>query len=71
MHSFDVRMGEAVDDAGKKGWLVAILELGAWAGVLMTGTPFLSLLQSCLSSLAQSSFTLAGVLPMQHSSWCE
>lgn len=37
MHSFDVRMRDAVDDAGKKGWLVAILELGAWVGVLCTG----------------------------------
>ena len=37
MHSFDTRMKEAVDDAGKKGWLVAILELGAWVGVLATG----------------------------------
>ncbi|RXW21725.1 hypothetical protein EST38_g4122 [Candolleomyces aberdarensis] len=37
MHSFDVRMKDAVDDAGKKGWLVAILELGAWVGVLATG----------------------------------
>uniref|UniRef100_A0A8H7XZV5 Major facilitator superfamily (MFS) profile domain-containing protein n=1 Tax=Psilocybe cubensis TaxID=181762 RepID=A0A8H7XZV5_PSICU len=37
MHSFGTRMGDAVSDPGKKGWLVAILELGAWAGVLMTG----------------------------------
>ncbi|KAF4613524.1 hypothetical protein D9613_007804 [Agrocybe pediades] len=37
MTSFDNRMGSAVSDPGKKGWLVAILELGAWAGVLMTG----------------------------------
>ncbi|KAF8149903.1 general substrate transporter [Crassisporium funariophilum] len=37
MRSFDDRMGDAVSNAGKKGWLVAILELGAWAGVLMTG----------------------------------
>ncbi|CAA7267023.1 unnamed protein product [Cyclocybe aegerita] len=37
MQSFKNRMGDAVEDAGKKGWLVAILELGAWAGVLMTG----------------------------------
>lgn len=37
MHSFDTRMKDAVDDAGKKGWLVAILELGAWVGVLATG----------------------------------
>lgn len=30
-------MGDAVSDPTKKGWLTAILELGAWAGVLMTG----------------------------------
>jgi len=37
MHSFDNRMGDAVANPGKKGWLVSILELGAWLGVLMTG----------------------------------
>ncbi|KAF9474239.1 general substrate transporter [Pholiota conissans] len=37
MSSFDTRMGDAVSNTGKKGWLVAILELGAWVGVLMTG----------------------------------
>ena len=37
MYSFDVRMGSAVSDTGTKGWLVAILELGAWFGVLCTG----------------------------------
>ncbi|KAJ7126953.1 general substrate transporter [Mycena epipterygia] len=37
MHSFDQRMGTAVSNPGKKGWLVSILELGAWLGVLMTG----------------------------------
>ncbi|KAJ7030473.1 hypothetical protein C8F04DRAFT_1113800 [Mycena alexandri] len=31
------QMGDAVTNSGKKGWLVAILELGAWLGVLMTG----------------------------------
>ncbi|KAF5381949.1 hypothetical protein D9615_004356 [Tricholomella constricta] len=30
MHSFGHRMASAVDDSGTKGWLVAILELGAW-----------------------------------------
>lgn len=30
-------MGDAVANPGKKGWLVSILELGAWLGVLMTG----------------------------------
>ncbi|ESK94686.1 sugar transporter [Moniliophthora roreri MCA 2997] len=38
MHSFKDRMGaDIIDDEGKKGWLVAILELGAWFGVLVTG----------------------------------
>jgi hypothetical protein len=31
-------MASAVDNSDTKGWLVAILELGAWLGVLMTGT---------------------------------
>ncbi|KAG8213121.1 general substrate transporter [Butyriboletus roseoflavus] len=38
MQSFDSRMASAVNNAGTKGWLVAILELGAWFGVLCTGT---------------------------------
>ncbi|TFK40390.1 general substrate transporter [Crucibulum laeve] len=37
MHSFDQRMASAVDNSGTKGWLVSILELGAWVGVLLTG----------------------------------
>ncbi|KAJ7170721.1 general substrate transporter [Mycena crocata] len=37
MHSFGNRMGDAVADPDQKGWLVSILELGAWLGVLMTG----------------------------------
>ncbi|KAI0327848.1 general substrate transporter [Cubamyces sp. BRFM 1775] len=37
MHSFETRMHSAVDDPGTKGWLVSILELGAWFGVLCTG----------------------------------
>ena len=37
MHSFESRMGNAVSDPGTRGWLVAILELGAWLGVLVTG----------------------------------
>lgn len=37
MASFDERMASAVDNTGTKGWLVAILELGAWVGVLVTG----------------------------------
>jgi MFS family permease len=38
MASFTSRMASAVDNPGTKGWLVAILELGAWFGVLCTGT---------------------------------
>jgi len=37
MYSFKTRMASAVNDPGTKGWLVAILELGAWFGVLCTG----------------------------------
>lgn len=37
MSTFDRRMASAVNSPGTKGWLVAILELGAWFGVLMTG----------------------------------
>ncbi|KAK0469646.1 major facilitator superfamily domain-containing protein [Desarmillaria tabescens] len=37
MYTFDQRMRSAISDPRKKGWLVAILELGAWVGVLMSG----------------------------------
>ncbi|KAJ8521922.1 hypothetical protein ONZ45_g1444 [Pleurotus djamor] len=37
MESFDAAMGPKIDDTGIRGWLVAILELGAWFGVLNTG----------------------------------
>ena len=37
MTTFDNRMASAVDHSGTKGWLVSILELGAWVGVLVTG----------------------------------
>ncbi|KAL2007902.1 hypothetical protein VTN00DRAFT_7884 [Thermoascus crustaceus] len=37
MHSFGVHMGEAVTDPTRKGWLTAILELGAWVGTLYSG----------------------------------
>ena len=30
-------MGTAVSDSNKKGYLVSVLELGAWFGVLVTG----------------------------------
>ncbi|KAH9945390.1 general substrate transporter [Epithele typhae] len=37
MTSFINRMGSAATDPGTKGWLTAILELGAWVGVLFSG----------------------------------
>lgn len=37
MYSFDQRMASAVNKSGTRGWLVSILELGAWFGVLCTG----------------------------------
>lgn len=37
MHSFGNRMGDAVINPDKKGYLVSVLELGAWFGVLVTG----------------------------------
>lgn len=37
MHNFEQRMASAVDDTNTKGWLVSILELGAWFGVLVSG----------------------------------
>jgi hypothetical protein len=37
MYSFVSQIGDDAVDPGKKGWLVAILELGAWFGVLCSG----------------------------------
>ena len=37
MKSFDNRMSSAVSNSSTKGWLVSILELGAWFGTLCTG----------------------------------
>eukprot|EP00753_Platysulcus_tardus_P020456 PLAT8063.1.p1 GENE.PLAT8063.1~~PLAT8063.1.p1 ORF type:complete len:561 (-),score=-138.96 PLAT8063.1:144-1826(-) len=37
MYTFKARMGTAVSDPDTKGWLVSILELGAWFGTLLTG----------------------------------
>ncbi|KAI0041709.1 general substrate transporter [Auriscalpium vulgare] len=64
MHTFDQRMGSAVSDSGKKGWLVSILELGAWFGVLVTGyladklsrkyTIFLAVIIFCIGVIVQS-----------------
>ncbi|KAF8905105.1 general substrate transporter [Gymnopilus junonius] len=65
MTSFDNRMGDAVADPSKKGWLTAILELGAWAGVLMTGyladklsrkyTIVLAVIVFCIGVIVQTS----------------
>jgi MFS family permease len=33
----NVDMGDYTTDEGKKGWLTAILELGAWLGTLLSG----------------------------------
>jgi MFS family permease len=37
MPSFNSHMGEYTTDQTKKGWLTAILELGAWIGTLLSG----------------------------------
>ncbi|KAK4187488.1 putative quinate permease [Podospora australis] len=37
MPSFGRHMGEYITDQTKKGWLTAILELGAWIGTLLSG----------------------------------
>ncbi|GJJ14454.1 hypothetical protein Clacol_008718 [Clathrus columnatus] len=37
MHNFQAQMGPTATNSTTKGWLVAILELGAWLGVLLTG----------------------------------
>ncbi|KAI0030130.1 general substrate transporter [Vararia minispora EC-137] len=37
MRNFGDRMGDAVSNRNRQGWLVSILELGAWFGVLCTG----------------------------------
>ncbi|KAM3418785.1 hypothetical protein BST61_g4755 [Cercospora zeina] len=37
MHSFGTHMGPWVENSTKKGWLTAILELGAWVGTLYSG----------------------------------
>ena len=37
MNSFTNHMGSYTEDASKMGWLVSILELGAWLGTLYSG----------------------------------
>ncbi|KAF7316813.1 General substrate transporter [Mycena chlorophos] len=64
MYTFEQRMGHAVSDPNTKGWLVAILELGAWLGVLLTGyfadklsrkyTILLAVVVFCVGVIAQS-----------------
>ncbi|KAF5327608.1 hypothetical protein D9619_004804 [Psilocybe cf. subviscida] len=64
MTSFVDRMGDDATNSGKKGWLVAILELGAWVGVLVTGyladrlsrkyTIFLAVIIFCIGVIVQT-----------------
>ncbi|KAG7089541.1 hypothetical protein E1B28_011214 [Marasmius oreades] len=64
MKSFVNRMGDAATNDSKKGWLVAILELGAWFGVLLTGyladklsrkyTIFLAVVVFCVGVIVQT-----------------
>ncbi|KAF9267798.1 sugar transporter [Marasmius fiardii PR-910] len=64
MTSFVNRMGDDAVDSGKKGWLVAILELGAWFGVLVTGyladrfsrkyTIFMAVVVFCVGVIVQT-----------------
>ena len=37
MNSFTRHMGSYTEDSSKMGWLVSILELGAWLGTLYSG----------------------------------
>ena len=37
MKAFERHMGDYVEDASKMGWLVSILELGAWLGTIYSG----------------------------------
>lgn len=37
MKAFERHMGSYVEDASKMGWLVSILELGAWLGTIYSG----------------------------------
>lgn len=59
MYSFDQRMKSAVDDSGTRGWLVAILELGAWLGVLATGYLADKLSRKYTIVLGECSFVVA------------
>ncbi|KAA1467441.1 general substrate transporter [Dentipellis sp. KUC8613] len=61
MYNFDQRMASAVDDTGTKGWLVSILELGAWLGVLLTG-PLCDLLSRKYTILSAVGVFCIGVI---------
>ena len=37
MKAFERHMGSYTEDASKMGWLVSILELGAWLGTIYSG----------------------------------
>lgn len=37
MNAFGRHMGDYTEDASKMGWLVSILELGAWLGTIYSG----------------------------------
>ncbi|GJE88676.1 MFS general substrate transporter [Phanerochaete sordida] len=64
MTNFDNRMGTAVSNSNTEGWLVSVLELGAWFGVLCTGyladklsrkyTIVLAVIVFCIGVIVQS-----------------
>lgn len=72
MTSFVHRMGKDATDPDLKGWLVAILELGAWFGVLITGpvadrfsrkwTIFGAVAIFCVGVIAQATASAAGAI---------
>ncbi len=66
MYSFDQRMASVVNDTGRKGWFVAILELGAWFGVLCSGylADKLSRKYTIVLGMSISSDVLAGTLTL-------
>ncbi|TFY82254.1 hypothetical protein EWM64_g1754 [Hericium alpestre] len=61
MYSFTQRMGDAVADTNKKGWLVSILELGAWFGVLLAG-PLCDKISRKYTILASTAVFCIGVI---------
>ncbi|PGH23223.1 hypothetical protein AJ80_02639 [Polytolypa hystricis UAMH7299] len=63
MKAFEEHMGDAVTNSTKKGWLTAILELGAWFGTLYSGvlaerysrkyTIFMNVIVFCIGVVVQ------------------